>query len=202
MKSRLGLAVASLLCVAAPANADMYLYEINAAAVFGSSSITGSFTMDSSIGPASISNVDIHATLPWIGGPFNFSFDGVIYPTQTWPVGYLWFVNGAYYAGDTYFWMGFTSLNDGSYSIGMWGNHHPSEISVIGVNDWQYIEGRMTDAPVPLHPLPLLGQMLLLGLGGFGLLAYRRGARKNGGDQRGLTFTARGLPLRASVAIS
>jgi hypothetical protein len=27
---------------------------------------------------------------------------------------------------------------------------------------------------VPLHPLPLLGQMLLLGLGGFGLLAYRR----------------------------
>jgi hypothetical protein len=29
-------------------------------------------------------------------------------------------------------------------------------------------------APVPLHPLPLVGQMLLLGLGGFGLLAYRR----------------------------
>jgi hypothetical protein len=27
---------------------------------------------------------------------------------------------------------------------------------------------------VPLHPLPLLGQMLLLALGGFGLLAYRR----------------------------
>jgi hypothetical protein len=26
----------------------------------------------------------------------------------------------------------------------------------------------------PLHPLPLLGQLLLLGLGGFGLLAYRR----------------------------
>jgi hypothetical protein len=35
----------------------------------------------------------------------------------------------------------------------------------VGVN--------LTD-PVPLHPLPLLGQMLLLGLGGFGLLAYRR----------------------------
>jgi hypothetical protein len=27
---------------------------------------------------------------------------------------------------------------------------------------------------VPLHPLPLLGQMLLLGLGSFGLVAYRR----------------------------
>ena len=29
-------------------------------------------------------------------------------------------------------------------------------------------------APVPLQPLPLLGQMLLLALGGFGLLAYRK----------------------------
>jgi hypothetical protein len=183
MKSRLGLAVAAMLCIvsASPANADMYLYEINA--VYNnnpSSSITGSFTMDSSIGPASISNVDIHATLPLIGGSFNFSFDGVNNPTQTWPVGYLWFVNEAYYAGDTYFWMGFhydTSLNDGSYLIGMWGNPlnpHPSEISVAGVNDWQGITGRMTATPVPLHPLPLVGQILLMGLGGFGLLAYRR----------------------------
>jgi hypothetical protein len=36
----------------------------------------------------------------------------------------------------------------------------------------------VTDVPdpsaVPLHPLPLLGQMLVLSLGGFGLLAYRR----------------------------
>jgi hypothetical protein len=31
-----------------------------------------------------------------------------------------------------------------------------------------------TTSAVPLHPLPLLGQMLLLGLGGFGLLAFRR----------------------------
>jgi hypothetical protein len=186
MKSRLGLAVAAMLCVvsAAPANADVSLYEINAVYDnFPSSSITGSFTMDSSVGPASISNVDIHATLPLAGGPFNFNFDQVVNPSLTWPVGYLDFANHAFSSGDTHFWMGFTSLNDGSYSIGMWGNPgnpHPSEISVIGVNDWQGIEGRMTDAPVPLHPLPLLGQMLLLGLGGFGLLAYRQGARKKG----------------------
>ena len=42
-----------------------------------------------------------------------------------------------------------------------------------------YAERFSLDVPmpvsaVPLHPLPLLGQMLLLGLGGFGLLAYRR----------------------------
>jgi hypothetical protein len=180
MKSRLGLAVAAMLSVAATANADVYLYEINA--VYNndpSSSVTGSFTMDSSIGPASISNVDIN----WTIGSFNFNFDGVYEPTVTWPIGYLWFVNQAYGAGDTHFWMGFhydTSLNDGSYLIGMWGNPlnpHPSEISVIGVNDWQGITGTVTDAPVPLHPLPLLGQMLLLALGSFGLLAYRRKGR-------------------------
>jgi hypothetical protein len=158
----------------------VYLYEINAVYDYDpSTSITGSFTMDSSIGPASISNVDIHATLPSV----NFYFDGVIYPTQTWQTwpdgGYLWFTNDAYYAGDTYFWMRFhddTSLNNGSYVIGMGGDGipHPSEISIAGVHDFQYINGEMTAAPVPLHPLPLLGQMLLMGLAGFGFLAYRR----------------------------
>ena len=34
-------------------------------------------------------------------------------------------------------------------------------------------------SPVPLHPLPLVGKILLMGLGGFGLLAYRR--KKSGG---------------------
>ena len=67
MKSRV-LRAAALLCVgmtgAAPANAATYLYEINATYTSNPSSITGSFTFDESIGPASISNVDIHATLP------------------------------------------------------------------------------------------------------------------------------------------
>jgi hypothetical protein len=31
-----------------------------------------------------------------------------------------------------------------------------------------------TTSAVALHPLPLVGQMFLLGLGGFGLVAYRR----------------------------
>src|SRR5689334_20163475 len=119
--------------------------------------------MDNSIGPASISNVDIRVTLPLVSGPFNFSFDQVVNPSLTWSAGYFWFANDAYSAGDTYFRMGVhydTSANDGSYLIGMWGssaNPHPSEVSVIGVNDWQGITGRV--APVPLQPLPLLAQL-------------------------------------------
>src|SRR5690349_10591103 len=118
--NRLVLAVTAMLCVAAPANADVYLYEINA--VYSSSnlpsSITGSFAMDNSIGPASISNVDIRVTLPLVSGPFNFSFDQVVNPSLTWSAGYFWFANDAYSAGDTYFRMGVhydTSANDGSY---------------------------------------------------------------------------------------
>jgi putative SOS response-associated peptidase YedK len=47
-----------------------------------------------------------------------------------------------------------TSSNDGSYLIGMGFNAHPSEISVIGVNAWQGIEGRMTPASAVLPSLP------------------------------------------------
>jgi hypothetical protein len=186
MKLRLGLAVAALVCFvsAAPANAALYLYEINAVYQNYPSSITGSFTMDSSIGPASISNVDIHATLPSVSGPFNFSFNGVYDPAGTWPVGYLWFVNQAYYPGGTYFWMGFhynTSLNDGSYLIGGWDNRgglnhpylHQSEISVAGVNDWQGITGEMTPIAAPV-PEPSTWAMMILGFFGLGFLAYRR----------------------------
>src|SRR5215813_1250804 len=105
MKSRLGWAIAAMICGAAPANADVYLYEINALDVSKpSSSLTGSFTLDNSIGPASISNVEIR----WAVGSFNFNFDGVFEPDLTWPIGYLWFVNeqaGGF--SDTYFRMGF-----------------------------------------------------------------------------------------------
>jgi hypothetical protein len=125
MRSRLVLSVAALLCLtcADPAKATVYLYGIDALYNYDpSSSITGSFTMDSSIGPASISNVDIHVTLPSAGGPFNFNFDEVLYPTLTWPIGYLWFVNDPLHANDTYFRMYVhydTSLNNGSYVIGL-----------------------------------------------------------------------------------
>jgi hypothetical protein len=83
----------------------VYLYEINGVDISKpSSSVTGSFTLDSSIGPASISNVDIH----WTVGSFNFNFDGVFQPAITWPIGYLCFVNEAHGDfGDTYFWIGF-----------------------------------------------------------------------------------------------
>jgi PEP-CTERM motif len=157
----------------------VYLYEINATYNgFPSSSITGSFTMDSSVGPASISNVNIHATLPLVSGSFNFSFNGVNEPALTWPVGYLHFVNDAYAGGDTHFWMGFTSLNDGSYSIGMWDKAipHQSEISVLGVNDWQGITREMTPIASPV-PEPSTWAMMIIGFAGLGFMAYRR---KNG----------------------
>jgi hypothetical protein len=185
MKLRLGLAVAAMLCImsTAPAKATVYHYEINALWDFDPSSpITGSFTMDSSIGPASISNVDIHATLPSAGGSFNFNFDGVIYPTQTWSYSSsqpsLWFTNDAYYAGDTYFRMFFhsdISLNNGSYLIGMSqnaANPHPSEISIAGVGDFQYINGEMTRILAPV-PEASTWAMMILGFLGLGFMAYR-----------------------------
>jgi hypothetical protein len=75
--------------------------------------------------------------------------------------------------------MGFhydTSLNDGSYLIGMWGNPlnpHPSEISVAGVNDWQGITGLLTPIASPV-PEPSTWAMLLLGFVGIGAMSYRR----------------------------
>ena len=200
MKFRLALGAAALLCVgiagSAPANAVTYLYEINAFCSQcgqpsgATNSITGSFTMDNIAGPASISNIDIHATLPTGGGTFfNFSFDQVINPVSTWNAfggssPYLSFANSAFSAGDTHFWMGVKydmNSNDGSYLIGLWGNSgnpHQSEISVINFNNWQGITGRMTQeiAPVPLGPSTW--PMMILGFAGVAFMAYRRKSRR------------------------
>ena len=171
-----------IVLIAAPAKAALYLYEINASHVGDpTSSITGSFTMDSSIGPTSISNVDIHGT---IGGPFNFSFNGVFEPDLTWPIGYLWFVNDAYYASSTYFWMYFhydTSLNDGSYVIGMKQdccNPHPSEISIAGIGDFQYIVGEMTPILATV-PETSTWAMMIVGFASVGFMAYRRKGQRS-----------------------
>jgi hypothetical protein len=89
MKSRLGLTIAAMLCIlgAAPAKATPYLYEINAGIVGEPDFITGSFTMDNSIGPTSVSNINIQATD--VGGSFNFN--DVYEANLTWPnSGYLW----------------------------------------------------------------------------------------------------------------
>lgn len=189
MKSGVVLGAALLVSVTGtPANAVTYLYEINAfyqsSPPGANNSITGSFTMDDSVGPASISNVDISVTLPTVGGPFSFSFDRVLDPAGTWNAfggtsPYLWFANSAFVGA--YFWMGVkydTNSNDGSYVIGLWGysgNPHQSEIYVPNVNNWQGISGRMTRevAPVPLGPLPL--PMTIMGLiGAWGFSAFRR----------------------------
>ena len=92
MKARLATGVAALLCMnvmcTTPANAVTYLYEINAfdedRPPDATNSVTGSFTTDNSIGPASIAHIDIHGTLPTIAGSINFSFDQVMNPVETW----------------------------------------------------------------------------------------------------------------------
>ena len=170
------LGIAALLCLwgasLGPANA--VTYDISAS--YNSSlpsSIAGSFTMDTSVGPASISNVGIQVTLPLAGGPFSFTFDQVFNPVDTWSAGYLDFTNYGYGAGDTHFFTFLTSLNNGSYLIGIGFNSHQSEISVIGVNDWQGITGVMTPEAVAATPLPPTWTMMLIGLAGFGVFAFR-----------------------------
>jgi hypothetical protein len=186
MRSRLVLGVAALLCIGGagvvPAKAVTYLYEINAS--YGSfptgpnNTITGSFTLDGSIGPASIANVNIQVTLPLTAGPFSFSFNEVLEPEITWGT-YLSFANTAYGAGDTHFW----AYMSGGPIVGMVGVPiligqeglpfaHQSEVSVLGVNDWQGIYGTMT--PVAAVPEPSTWAMLLLGFAGIGFMAYRR----------------------------
>ncbi len=182
MRSRLVLGVAALLCVGGagvvPANAVTYLYEINAS--LGSfpagpnNTITGSFTLDDSIGPASVANVNIQVTLPLTAGPFSFTFNEVLEPDVTWGT-YLWFANTAYGAGDTHFWAYMSGGTVGvPILIGQEGLPfaHQSEIGVIGVNNWQGIYGTMT--PVAPTPLPPSWTMMLIGIAGFGFVAYRR----------------------------
>jgi hypothetical protein len=77
------------------------------------------------------------------------------------------------------FWMGLhydTSLNDGSYLIGMWGNPfnpHPSELNIAGIGNWQYFMGEVTPILAPV-PEPATWSMMILGFLGLGFLAYRR----------------------------
>jgi hypothetical protein len=164
----------------------VYLYEINAFCSLcglpagATNSVTGSFSMDDSVGAASVSNIDIHAALPTVGGSFNFSFDQVIHPVDTWNVGYLWF-SSQEFGDDEYFRMHVkydTSTNDGSYLIGMGGtplNPHHSEISsAIHGNIWQGITGRITREIAPAVPEPSTWAMLVLGFAGVGFMAYRR----------------------------
>src|SRR4051812_34666614 len=106
--------------ITGPANAVIYQIAASYSSSL-SSSIDGSFSMDDSLAAASISDVSIHATLPLSTGPFSFDFDQVLFPADTWKVGYLWFGTQGFWAGDTHFFMFVhydTIANDGSYLIG------------------------------------------------------------------------------------
>src|SRR5262245_29579008 len=168
------VAVALLLIATTGADAVTYRFDIasypNNQTAFP---IVGSSTMIDN-DPASISAVAIHATLPSLPSPVEVSFDEVMYPTDTWKVGYLWFANHQFYAGTTYFRMFFHYLGNDIYAIGMGFNAHHSEIA-NGVQNWQYIFGEMTrselPAPVPIPPSSALHFSALVVLG---LLAWRR----------------------------
>jgi hypothetical protein len=192
-KFRLATALLTASFFATTANASTY--QINAH-YDSSSSIVGSFTMENN-DPSTIANVNIDAIMP-LGGPpslpfpatVEITFDGVFDATDTWSLGYLWFINSQYYAGSNYFLMGFSRgfqlQISTTYSIGMWGNlanPHPSEISfpsLTTAGPWQYIVGEMTVIPDSVSsavPEPSTWAMMLIGFAGLGF-AFRQSRRK------------------------
>jgi hypothetical protein len=127
--------------------------------------------------PPALSNAYVlsASTLSMGSVPFNFALacgtGPSCAPNTSILIGNLDFV--ALTPGDTFsgslsllLTAGTTLAAEGSTGVVYWG----SVSGEVPVGTWE-----MTGvAAVPLHPLPLLGQMLLMGLVGFGFLAYRR----------------------------
>jgi hypothetical protein len=167
------------------AQAATYKVEINGWDGFypagPSNFIVGSFTVDGTanfnIDPATISNVDIHGTMPRFGSTVEFIFDQVTNPTATWTAWngtgpWFRFANHNYYAGNTYFSMFLNSEGSGTYQIGQSPSANNSEISWINGAYWSPIVGQMTITAIT--PLPGALPLFATGLGALSLLGWRR----------------------------
>jgi hypothetical protein len=212
MKSRLGLAVAALLCFAAEATASTIVDSINAdapldagaswavpeagfsyvpASSYTLNGIATKFGDNGCYNPPCYTQTVTIAVYMGLPGSLSLLGSGGIVPVgDTFvtasipPVSLI--------AGVTYF-VAFENINNifvnatysGPISTSLYYDESGDQSFDKGPNgvtvpSFGFVAEFFGDpAAVPLHPLPLLGQLLLFGLGGFGLLAYRRGARKN-----------------------
>jgi hypothetical protein len=189
MKSRLGLAVAAMLCVAAPANADILELDWSGGYFQVDTStntiIVTNITTGSLLGGADYTHYNGPSGLPTGTSELNCTTScqaifttqgsgassGLVTLTLSFPDildASLW--NGPQLLGILEVNSSGVPAHDGIAATGVYQGTGTIERFVLIAD--------VPNAPVPLHPLPLLGQMLLMGLAGFGLLAYRRKATR------------------------
>ena len=167
-----GLLIVQLAASVSPARATTYLYNINAWAsnqpAGPSNFLTGSFTQTDS-DPTTISNINIHASLPRFGSTVDIVFDEVVafLPNQL-----LWLGNHNYNAG-TYNALLFISNG----VIGQSPSNNNSQVTWLDFANWN-IEGELTQS-VASVPEPSTWAMMVLGFAGVGYMAHRRRSRLN-----------------------
>jgi hypothetical protein len=190
MKSRLGLAVAAMLCIvsASRANADVWQVDFSSSRLHGSFDIDGStFVIPLSAAqpePFNVVAADVFVTDPGaLFGQLHYTAANVTDTSCTPAECRLSF------SIQNFFVPGFGTYNlDIQFNFAPiwvpWVTSDQNNLRVLFHTDpfassfaWNDVAtGDRTVTAVPLHPLPPLGQMLLMGLG-FGFLAYRRNGK-------------------------